>query len=802
MNIRNKMFAIIIVFSIIPVILVSYVINYTYNKNTEQTLLDNLASSVDIYESNVNSFFQHKKIELNTLGNIKQVRQYINNKNNNIEYFDKLEYNDIKEFLYSCVNNGEYILNIDIIDKNDNVIISNNTNKENKITNFKYMDTIKVIGKKDVIYSNVILDEVNNISYFSTAIPIHDNGIYIGCLVMDTSIEYIKIMAEQSEFYNTGYVSVVDGNNFSVASKGPYVGEYINEVEIDNDNTFYKEWKKAIEREDNEGFFKYKINGTNKIAFFNNINGTEWFVFGSVDIDEVFLPLNNTAKIVIFFVFIMIIFDIVAFYIYTRSITIPINKMIDATEEINKGDYSVRVDYSENDEFGRIAEVFNRLMDNIQYNTNKLKNLNNDFSILTSNIPGGMVRCSVDEVCEFDFVSESFLKLMKCTREDLEYVYNGSYIQIIHEDDVDYILDIIKNIKKDGDVIEVEYRIRRPDNSIIWVKDKSRVVSDAEGKPWMYIILIDVTKDKEYENAFKKREERFSKLVNWSENIIFEWDSAKGTVAISDTIRHKLGYNPLKLSADGKSIKISNIFPDDKEKFYSIFERIKNGETGIEEEIRLKKIPENVYIWFKIKAGVIRTDDDKVYKIIGVMYDIDNIKNHENIIKGRRDLFTGFYTKDGMELVVNDSISKDNENFKKALMIFDIRGFNILKEKMGIKFSETVISDIAGKLSHTFDRSDVISRISESRFAVFTNSAISKSMVIMKTNETMDILKSEYRNNDIICTIQSCAGISRYPKDGENFGILYQKAETALLSAIEKGNGKYTIYEEIEKQMD
>ena len=101
MNIRNRMFAIIIVFSIIPVILVSYVINYTYNKNTEQTLLDNLASSVDIYESNINSFFRHKKTELHILGNIKQVRQYIHNKNVNENYIDNSEYNDIKEFLFS-----------------------------------------------------------------------------------------------------------------------------------------------------------------------------------------------------------------------------------------------------------------------------------------------------------------------------------------------------------------------------------------------------------------------------------------------------------------------------------------------------------------------------------------------------------------------------------------------------------------------------------------------------------------------------------------------------------------------------
>ena len=230
-----------------------------------------------------------------------------------------------------------------------------------------------------------------------------------------------------------------------------------------------------------------------------------------------------------------------------------------------------------------------------------------------------------------------------------------------------------------------------------------------------------------------------------------------------------------------------------------MFDRIFKGELGIEEDIRFKKKPENTYAWFKVKVGTLRTDGNKIYKVIGIIYNIDNIKNHENIIKGRRDNFTGFYTKEGMQLVVDDDITESLEVVKKAVIVFDIRGFNHLKEVMGIKFSEAVISDIAGKLSRAYDKSDVIARISESRFAVFTKFAASKSMLIVNINEVMDTLKSTYRNSEVECSIQVCVGVSRHPKDGETFEALYQKAETALFEAIEKGNGKYVIYEETEK---
>ena len=86
MKIRSKMFAVIIIFSVLPVILVSFIINHTYNKNTEDEILESLSSSVHIYESTVESFFDQKKLTLDTISNITEVKDYILNTNENLNY--------------------------------------------------------------------------------------------------------------------------------------------------------------------------------------------------------------------------------------------------------------------------------------------------------------------------------------------------------------------------------------------------------------------------------------------------------------------------------------------------------------------------------------------------------------------------------------------------------------------------------------------------------------------------------------------------------------------------------------------
>lgn len=75
------------------------------------------------------------------------------------------------------------------------------------------------------------------------------------------------------------------------------------------------------------------------------------------------LPINwNTIKISI----VLFLSSIALTIVFMRIITVPLTKLIDGTEKITKGDYSVKVKNISNDEMGLLSDTFNEMTKSLQ----------------------------------------------------------------------------------------------------------------------------------------------------------------------------------------------------------------------------------------------------------------------------------------------------------------------------------------------------------------------------------------------------------------------------------------------------
>lgn len=84
--------------------------------------------------------------------------------------------------------------------------------------------------------------------------------------------------------------------------------------------------------------------------------------FVSVQINNQ-LPLNwSTIKISI----VLFLSSIALTIVFMRIITVPLTKLIDGTEKITKGDYSVKVKNISNDEMGLLSDTFNEMTKSLQ----------------------------------------------------------------------------------------------------------------------------------------------------------------------------------------------------------------------------------------------------------------------------------------------------------------------------------------------------------------------------------------------------------------------------------------------------
>ena len=88
------------------------------------------------------------------------------------------------------------------------------------------------------------------------------------------------------------------------------------------------------------------------------------------------------------------------------------------------------------------------------------------------------------------------------------------YTKIIHPDDHARVLAEDELTERTGEPFQMEYRVVKPDGSVVWLRDEARLIRDQEGRPRFWQgIQIDVTARKEAEEALREGEERYRILV-------------------------------------------------------------------------------------------------------------------------------------------------------------------------------------------------------------------------------------------------------------------------------------------------
>ncbi len=110
---------------------------------------------------------------------------------------------------------------------------------------------------------------------------------------------------------------------------------------------------------------------------------------------------------------------------------------------------------------------------------------------MSANVPGGYHRCGVGDGFPLEFVSDSFLKIVGWTREDLRKELDNRFINLVAPEDRDLFMSYEPALVQDGQ-INVAYRIRRKDGSYRWVQDATMHV-EKDGREYYQCILADIT---------------------------------------------------------------------------------------------------------------------------------------------------------------------------------------------------------------------------------------------------------------------------------------------------------------------
>ncbi|MCX7832748.1 MAG: PAS domain-containing protein [Ignavibacteria bacterium] len=383
-----------------------------------------------------------------------------------------------------------------------------------------------------------------------------------------------------------------------------------------------------------------------------------------------------------------------------------------------------------------------------------LKDSESKFQTLVKNIPGVVYRCELDFPWQMFFISPEIENLCGVKAEEF---MNGTikYADIIHQEDLEYVIEEVKKGVKGKRSFKLEYRIIHKNGSIHYVYEKGRALYDKNDKPlFLDGVILDITETKLMEIALRQSEEKFRNLIENMQEGYYRSTPDGHFLEVNNAMVKILGY-------DSKEELMKVYIPLDL--YFDPAEREEYEKVNIDfipdlEVYRLKR-KDGSEVWIEEHARYIRDEKGNILYHEGICRDVT-----ERII-AERELRKAKEKAEEASRVKSNFLANMSHELRTPLV--GILGFSEILSKesndpevkqfaeyihnSGMRLLETVnlILDLSkiesDKLYISMKRSDVLPLIDEI-VNLFSVAAKNKNLYLRKETN----LKSLFIKNDEI----------------------------------------------------
>jgi PAS domain S-box-containing protein len=252
------------------------------------------------------------------------------------------------------------------------------------------------------------------------------------------------------------------------------------------------------------------------------------------------------------------------------------------------------------------------------------------FRMLLEAIPEA-VGLTNSDFTQFFYVSPAYEQIFGRSRESL-YRDGKSWLEVIPLDERESVLSALDNLVRDGGTLNLEHRVIRPDQTVVWVeKVASHIPGSATEPPLIATSVRDVTTRKQAESELIEWKNRYDAAIQACGQILYDWDVERDITTYSGNTKTVLGYAPEEL-AGNLSRWLDLIHPDDRESVEKQVERVRETRLPFHHRYRIRK-----------KTGeFVEVQDDgyfapdaagKLNRIIGFMTDMSERRQLEEQLR-------------------------------------------------------------------------------------------------------------------------------------------------------------------------
>jgi two-component system, cell cycle sensor histidine kinase and response regulator CckA len=223
-------------------------------------------------------------------------------------------------------------------------------------------------------------------------------------------------------------------------------------------------------------------------------------------------------------------------------------------------------------------------------------------------------------------VNEALLNILGYAEEELS---QRTFLDITHPDDKEISKRKLESLMAgEIDSYRLEKRYVRKDGGIVWVDLWSSAVRAANGEHVGTVAVIeDITHRKLMEDALRGSEEKYRRIVENTQELIYQTDMDGRLIFLSPSSERLLGYTPDE--SLGRRITRSYAYPEERTRFLNLL--MENGSvTHFEAELTRK---DGSRSWLSTNARLLRDENGNPIGVEGVSRDVTARKIAEEALR-------------------------------------------------------------------------------------------------------------------------------------------------------------------------
>lgn len=283
-------------------------------------------------------------------------------------------------------------------------------------------------------------------------------------------------------------------------------------------------------------------------------------------------------------------------------------------------------------------------------------------------------------------------------------------------------------------------------------------------------------------------------IINYSQDLIFEWDTLKDSMFFIGNIADKLIINSNLIAFNQTLDDGKFIYTPDIGLFRNSINKINKDNRYAHEELRII-LDSGEIRWCKFTFYGEFNKYNNLEKIVGIAADVNAFKEAIDAAtdKAEHDSLTGLVNRAAFESFYQVVI---NQRVNTAMLLVDVDNFKAVNDSLGHLGGDFVLKLVASRLKNCFRDSDCVARVGGDEFAVIMSEVKSKFNLIDKADKLLDIMREPFEFEGQTYHQHISVGVI-YISQTKKMSYLdaYKRADLALYESKENNRNRYTLVE-------